>query len=789
MKLAGMATCFGIIGLCLLLGSSSRGIASGTGSAVKMSRQESHGKDAIEQRIDELIGKMTLEEKIGQVTQQGASGSKEQDEEIRQGRVGSVLSHPGQPEEIRAYVNHIQHIAVEESRLHIPIIFGYDVIHGMRTTFPIPLGLGATFDPACAESMGRVAATEGRAAGIHWTFAPMIDVARDARWGRIAEGCGEDPYLTSKMGAAMVHGIQGNDLASPDSMAACAKHFVAYGAGEGGRDYETADLSVSTLCNVYLPPYKAAVDAGVQTVMASFNEISGTAMTCNKDLLTDLLKRRWGFDGFIVSDANAVHELTNHGVAGTREDAARLALTAGLDMDMGSNCFHDHLKTLVTEGRIDERLLDDAVRRILRVKFRLGLFDHPYTDEKLFAKVSMCPEHIAAARKAAQESIVLLKNDRNLLPLSKSIKSIAVIGALAGDKSSPLGTWAGLPLPQSAVSVLEGIEKTVSPNTVVKYVAGCTLPDRYFDGSKTAVSLKTDEFSKALDAVRQCEISIVVVGEHNGMSGEAGSRAKIELPGVQEQLVEAVQSVGKPVVVVMMNGRPLAIPWIAEKIPAIVEVWHAGIQAGAATADVLFGDYNPGGKLPATFPKETGFCPMYYNHKNAGRPAGSSSVFAVGYADTEYKRVFPFGYGLSYTTFEYSNLKIDPKATGLYGTVHVSADVKNTGNRAGDEVVELYIRDIVSSITRPVKELKGFERITLKPGESKTVKFTLGPRELEYYDNSGCAIIEPGTFKVWVGGNSESGLEGEFDLGNADLTGSSESGCGNGYVGGWKSNN
>jgi beta-glucosidase len=745
--------------------------------------------DPIERKIDELMAKMTLDEKIGQVTQQGAADSKEQNEEIRQGKVGSLLSHPGSAEEIRDYVNRVQHIAVEESRLHIPIIFGYDVIHGFRTTFPIPLGIGATFDPACAESMGRVAATEGRAAGIHWTFAPMIDVARDARWGRIAEGCGEDPYLTSKMGVAMVQGIQGKDLASPDSMAACAKHFVAYGAGEGGRDYETADMSISTLYNVYLPPYKAAVDAGVQTVMASFNEIGGVPMTCNKDMLTDLLKKKWGFDGFVVSDANAVHELTNHGVAGTREDAGRLALTAGLDMDMGSNCYHDYLKGLITSGRLDEAILNDAVRRILRVKFRLGLFEHPYTDVKLFAKVELSPEHIAAARKVAQESIVLLKNEKDLLPFSKSVKSIAVIGPLAGDQNSPLGTWAALGRGDHVVSILDGIKKAVSPDTVVRYVAGCTLPDRYFDTNRTAASRKTDEFQKAVDAVRQSDVAIVVVGEHNGMSGEAGSRADITLPGVQQELVEAVQAVGKPVVVILMNGRPLAVPWIADNIPAILEIWHPGIQAGVAAADVVFGDYNPGGKLPVTFPKETGFCPMYYNHKNAGRPAGSSNIFAVGYSDSEYKPVFPFGYGLSYTTFEYSNLKVDPSSTGIYGTIHVSAYVKNTGKRAGDEVVQLYIRDLVSSITRPVKELKGFQRISLKPGETKRVRFALGPREIEYFDNSGRPVIEPGEFKVWIGGSSISGVEGAFYLGENPSAGGNAKNSSTGYVGGWQSTN
>ena len=724
----------------------------------------SKNDNSIEQKVNQLLSKMTLEEKIGQVTQYGGGLSPDGEKDLRNGQIGSVLSIQGSAEDIRNRVNELQHIAVEQSRLHIPLIVGFDVIHGFRTTFPIPLGMGATFDPDSCQLAARVAGREARAAGISWTFAPMIDVARDARWGRIAEGCGEDPYLTSMLGAAMVKGFQGDNLASQDAVAACAKHYLAYGAAEGGRDYDTADISVSTIYNVYLPPYRAAVDAGVQTVMPSFNEIGGIPMSCNKEMLTNVLKKQLGFDGFLISDAGAVGELLNHGVAGTRADAAMLAINAGMDMDMGSNCFKDSLVDLINSGKVKESTLDESVRRILRVKFRLGLFDHPYTDVSLLDKVELCPEHIAAAKKVAEKSIVLLKNDGNLLPLSKNVHSIAVIGSLADDRGAQFGTWAALTCPEKAVSVLDGIKNAVSPDTVVRYEPGCSLPGRYFETQRWENSMKTDGFAAAIDAAKKSDVVVLVVGENPSMSGEASSRNDISLPCVQEQLVEAIYAAGKPVVVVLMNGRPMAIPWIAEKIPAILEIWHPGIQAGPAAADVLFGDYNPGGKLPVTFPKSTGQCPSYYNHKNSGRPFGSHIVFSVGYCDSAYQPTFPFGYGLSYTTFEYSNLKVDPAVAKLNGSIHVSADVKNTGSRDGDEVVQLYIRDMVSSITRPVKELKGFRRISLKPGESKTVSFTLTSKDIEYYDNNGKPLIEPGLFKVWVGGSSVSGLEGEFNL-------------------------
>lgn len=720
----------------------------------------------IEEKIDSLMKQMTLKEKVGQVTQYMGALSPDGEADLKKGMIGSVFSIQMSPQDLRKRTNELQRIAVNETRLHIPLIIGHDVVHGLWTVFPTPLAIGASFDPECARIMARVSASEARAVGINWTFAPMIDIARDARWGRTAEGCGEDPYLTSIMGAAMVKGFQGDNLSAPDSVAACAKHFVAYGDGEGGRDYETVDVSNATLFNVYLPPYKAAVDAGVQSVMASFNEINGTPMTCNSWLLRDVLKKRFGFDGFVESDYEGVSELMNHRVAKTRADCAMLAMNGGLDMEMLSNCYRDNLEELVKTGKVKESVLDDAVRRILRVKFRLGLFENPYAPAGRIEKIMLCPEYVADARKAAQESIVLIKNNNSILPLSKNIGSLAVIGFLADDNADVLGTWSGLGRSEDTVSILQGIKKAVSPDTIVRYAQGYKFSGRYFEKDRLNDDNNTDGFNEALDAVKQSDAAVVVLGENGGMSGEAASRDRIELSNAQEQLIEKIYAAGKPVVVVLMSGRALAIPWIADNIPSILEVWHGGIQAGNAVADVLFGDYNPGGKLPVTFPKSTGQCPTYYGRKNAGRPVGADKMFAVGYMNSEYVPVYPFGYGLSYTTFEYSNLKIDPVSIGRKGTLRMSADVKNTGARQGDEVVQLYISDTISSITRPVKELKGFKRITLQPGETKNVEFKLKTGDIGYYNNDGKIVLEPGEFEVWIGGSSASGLNGVFNLTN-----------------------
>ena len=777
--------------IIMLAGSFSTPAVSSSNSKLLRQATNGHGgksvsNDPIEHKINALLAKMTLKEKIGQTTL-CASGDPKLDQYIRDGSVGATTSLRGTAQQIRDRINEIQRIAVNETRLHIPLIVGYNVIHGFRTTFPIPLGLGASFDPESCEIVSRDSAREARAAGISWTLGPMIDVGRDARWGRVAEGYGEDPYLTSAMASAMVRGFQGKNVADSTSVAACAKHFVAYGACEGGRDYDTTDISNSTLYNVYLPPFRAAVEAGAETFMSSFNEVDGTPITCDRELMTGWLRNECRFDGFVVSDANSIHELTNHGVAGDRADAARLAITAGTDLDNGSSCFRENLEELIKSGTLKISVLDEAVRRILRVKFRLGLFEHPYTDEALLPRVEHCAEHVINARKVAERSIVLLKNNKNLLPLSKEIGSIAVIGPLAGDKAALLGTWAAIGRGEDVVSILDGIKQVVSPNTAVRYEPGCVVPTRYTNEKCEEQSKDTSGIAAAVEAARQSDIAIVVLGEHGAQSGEAGSRSSIELPGVQQQLLEAVYTVGKPVVVVLANGRPLAIPWIAENVPAILEVWHGGDQAGSATAAVLFGDYNPGGKLPTTFPKGTGFCPEYYDHMNAGRPAGTHPTFSVGYCDAKYEPVFPFGYGLSYTTFEYSNLKVEPGTLKIGAPVHVSIDVKNTGGRVGDEVVQLYIHDVVSSKTRPVKELKGFKRITLDPGEIKHVQFTLTSKELEYYNSNGKPMLEPGAFDVWVGGSSQTGLKGEFVL--SDGSGkykktSADPAKNTGYVGG-----
>ncbi len=742
--------------------------------------------DPIEKKITELMAKMSLEEKIGQLSQYGGGLDANGEKDLAAGKVGSVLSIGGNEEQIRDRVNQLQKIAVEKSRLGIPLIVGHDIIHGCRTTFPIPLGIGATFDPESARIASRFAATEARASGISWTFAPMIDVARDARWGRTAEGCGEDPYLTAQMGAAMVKGFQGDDLSAQNAVAACAKHFTAYGAGEGGRDYDTADLSQQTLYNVYLYPYIDAVKAGMQTVMPSFNEVGGMPMSCNKELLTDWLKDKVGFDGFAVSDANAVYELINHKVAADRAEAAKLAVEAGMDMDMGSNCFRDTLAEQVKSGAVSMKTIDEACRRVLRVKFRLGLFEHPYTDVDLLSKINHSPEAVAATRKAAQKSIVLLKNEGNLLPLAKSAKSIAVIGPLAADAYTMIGTWGGLARGTDCVSILDGIKQAASTGTQINYAQGCSLPGRYFDADANKHAASTKGIPEAVEAARKSDIVVLAIGEHAGMSGEASSRSSIELPGVQQQLVEAVCAVGKPVVVILCSGRAMAIPWIAQNVPSILAVWHPGNEAGHAIADVVFGDYNPGGRLPVTFPPSTGFCPMYYNHKNTGRPIGSHNIFSAGYCDAENKPVYPFGHGLSYTTFEYTNLKVEPSSNRLDAEVKVSVDVENTGSMLGDEVVQLYLQDVVANPTRPVKELKGFQRITLQPGATKHIEFVLDSAKIGYFNNDGNIEVQPGLFKVWVGGSSEGGLEGNFTLssGAAVKQNSKDDGANTGYVGG-----
>jgi len=703
-----------------------------------------------EQKIDSLIARMTLEEKLGQLNQLSVDGqpNAEQMELVRKGLVGSFFNLTG-----AAATHDAQQLAVTESRLHIPLIFGQDVIHGYRTIFPIPLGEAASWDPEAVRAAAHVAAAEAAAAGLHWTFAPMVDIARDPRWGRIAEGSGEDPYLGSAMAAARVRGFQGSDPRAPDAVLATVKHFAAYGGAEGGRDYNTVDLSERTLREVYLPPYHAALDAGAATVMTSFNEIGGIPSTASPWLVTTLLRREWGFRGFVVSDWTSVNELVNHGVAGTRADAGRLALEAGVDMDMVSRIYVDDLPALVKDGRIPVAVVNEAVRRVLRAKVKLGLFDDPYHGATVEHEraVLLAPEHRQLARRVAEESIVLLKNDGQRLPLGAQVHSIAVIGPLADDKVSALGSWPGRGDPQDAVTPLEGIKQRAGSIRVV-YAKGCGIAD-----SSTA------GFADAVAAAKQADVAVLVLGEAGDMSGEAASRASLDFPGVQERLLEAVQATGTPVVLVVNSGRPLTIPWAAEHVPAIVESWFLGVETGPALAAVLFGDVSPSGKLPVTFPRAVGQIPLYYNHKNTGRPTGPDK-YTSKYTDLPVTPLFPFGHGLSYTTFSYSDLKLSASRIPPTGTLRASVTVTNTGNREGAEVVQLYVHDEVASVTRPVRALAGFRRVSLKPGEARTLELPLTGKELGLYNKDMKFVVEPGKFRVFVGGSSVGGLEGEFEV-------------------------
>ena len=705
----------------------------------------------VEARIDALLARMTLEEKLGQLQQLDgeANGNfrPEHVEMVRKGLLGSTLNVRGAQRS-----NELQRIAVTESRLKIPLIFGFDVIHGYRTIFPIPLGEAASWDPAAVERATSIAAAEARAAGVHWTFAPMVDIARDPRWGRIAEGSGEDPYLGSLMARARVRGFQGSDYSAPDKVVACAKHWVAYGAAEAGRDYNTTDVSERSLREVYFPPFKAAVDAGVGTFMSAFNDLNGVPASANPFTLTEVLRGEWKFDGFVVSDYTSVEELIKHGLAANGADAAREALSAGVDMEMVSRLYNKHAGELLRERKLSQQTIDEAVRRILRIKFRLGLFDRPYVDEARERSVLFNTKNLAAAREIAARSMVLLKNAHNVLPLDKNVRSIALIGPLADSQKDMIGSWSGDGKPEDAVTLLQGIRSKV-PQTRINYAKGCEINCENPDG-----------FEEALRAARESDVVVIAIGESAEMSGEAASRSSLGLPGRQLDLVKAVQATGKPTVVVLMNGRPLTINWIVENTPAILESWFAGTQAGNAIADVLFGDVNPGGKLPVTFPRAVGQIPLYYNHKNTGRPPDANNKYTSKYLDIPWTPLFPFGYGLSYTQFKITNLQLSAQRIPLNGKLTVSVDVENVGKRAGDEVVQLYIHDTAASVTRPVKELKGFQRVTLQPGERKHVEFLLTAAELGFWNRDMHFVVEPGEFKVMVGPNSEDLLEATFEI-------------------------
>jgi len=701
----------------------------------------------INKRVEDLLRRMTLEEKVGQMCQY--SGFSDAFESlVKEGKVSSFLNVQGAENS-----NRIQKIAVEESRLGIPLIFGLDVIHGYSTIFPIPLGWASSWDPDMVKKAASIAAKEASADGVHWTFAPMVDIARDPRWGRIAEGAGEDPFLGSAMARALVEGYQGTDLADPETIVACPKHYVAYGGAEGGRDYNTVDISDRVLREIYLPPFKAAVKAGAGIIMSAFNDLSGVPASANPYTLTTILRKEWGFEGFVVSDWNSVGELISHGIAGTPAEAAKEAVDAGVDMDMCGDIYQRSLVQLVKEGWISEKTVNEAVRRILRIKFKLGLFEHPYVDPNRARTVIQSKEHLEVALELAKRSIVLLKNEEGLLPIRKDIGSIAVIGPLADNHNEPLGSWSCVGDPKDVVTVLEGIKSRASPNTKILCAKGCEI-----EGTST------EGFEDAIDKAKESDVAIVVVGESRDMSGEAASRVSLDLPGVQEELVKAVYETGVPVIEVLMNGRPLSISWSAEHVSAILEAWFLGVQAGNAIADVIFGNYNPSGKLPVTFPRTVGQVPIHYNHKNTGRPP-TAVKWTSKYIDAPHTPLFPFGHGLSYTKFEYSNLQINSKGKGAAQRVEVSVDVKNVGDCKGDEIIQLYLRDVVASVTRPVKELKGFKGITLEPGEKKTVKFTLTLENLSFIGRDMRRIVEPGTFMVMAGKSSEDiQLEGTFTV-------------------------
>jgi len=714
----------------------------------------------MEHHVEELLNEMTLDEKLGQLTQSRGGRSKdlnslvddEQKALVRQGRIGSYLHVAG-----AEFLTELQRLAVKESRLGIPLLFGLDVVHGYRTIFPVPLAAACSWDPDAVEQAARLAAEEATAAGVNWTFAPMVDVARDPRWGRIVEGAGEDPYLGAVMAAAQVRGYQGERLSDPNSLLACPKHFVAYGAGVGGRDYDSADVSPRTLAEVYLPPFRAAVQAGAGSLMTAFNDIAGIPMTAHQSLLQEVLRDRWGFSGLVVSDWNAIDELRAHGVAGDRAAAGALALRAGVDMDMVSGIYEQDLGRLVETGQLPTAVVDAAVRRVLRVKHWLGLFEDPfrYGNTAREQRVILSQSHVAFAREIAGKSIVLLKNDGDLLPLDKNIENLALIGPLADDRKAPLGSWKALGQPDDVVSLRAGILAAVGPNTEVQAAAGCDL-----DGDSTAGFAEAERLAKAADAV------VLVLGEDDDMSGEARSRSRLELPGVQRQLAERVLALKKPTVVVLMGGRPLAIPWLAEQAPVLVETWLLGVQMGSAVADVLFGDVNPSGKLVTTFPVGVGQVPIFYGHRNTGRPASTDpSKDSARYIDAPIQPVFPFGHGLSYTTFNYADLEVTPPEVDAGDIVQVRCTVTNRGKRAGDEVVQLYARDPVASVAQPVQKLVGFHRLRLQPGEAATLTFNLPVEMLGYYDAEMSYRVEPGEFRVAIGASSaDVRLDGSFRL-------------------------
>lgn len=716
----------------------------------------------VEAKVDSVLNLMTLEEKVGQMVQYNGSwdltgpasevGNKEKEDRLKKGLVGSMLNVLSVEATEKA-----QRMNMENSRIKIPLMFGYDVIHGYKTIFPVPLAETASWDMEAAEESARIAALESVANGVNWTFSPMIDISRDARWGRIMEGSGEDPYLTSKVAVAKVKGYQGEDLSDPKTIAATAKHFAGYGLAEGGKDYNAVNIGKNELHNIVLPPFKAAADAGVATFMNAFNTIDGIPATGSESLQREILKGKWDWQGFVVSDWGSIAEMVPHGFASDKIHAAEIAVKAGSDMDMEGGAYEAGLEKLVAQGEIDESLIDEAVKRILRVKFKMGLFEDPYkyNDPELLASISF-EEHKETAREIAKKSVVLLKNENDLLPIKPSVKKIAVIGPLADDKDTPIGNWRAQGETNSAVSVLEGL-KNANLNTEITYAKGVTLGqgERSF---LMPLDINEDDRSgitEAVEKAKEAELVIMVLGEDAFQSGEGRSQANIGLAGLQKELLKEVHKVNKNIVLVLINGRPMEITWSAENIPAIVEAWQLGSESGNAIAEVLTGKYNPSGKLPVSFPRAVGQEPLYYNRMNTGRPSNDLHVTYSHYTDIENGPLYPFGYGLSYTSFEYGTPKLSSKTLKEGEEISLNITLTNTGKVKGKEVVQLYLHDPVASIARPVKELKGFKLVELEPGETKTVTFKITEEMLEFYTASGKWEAENGEFKFMVGTNSE----------------------------------
>ena len=719
-------------------------------------------EDRTEQRVDSVLRPMTLSEKIGQMNQVSSKEDptgqltecSNEEELIRSGQVGSMLNVVGVER-----TRHLQEIAVNDTRLHIPLIFALDVVHGYKTISPVPLAESCSWDMDLIEKSARVAAEEATASGIQWTFAPMVDIARDPRWGRVMEGSGEDPYLGSAIAKARVRGFQGTDLSAYNTMAACAKHFVGYGAAEGGRDYNTVDISKQRLRELYLPPFSAAADAGVATFMNSFNEVMGEPATGSTYLVRDILKGEWNFPGVVVSDWGSVAELIPHGVAEDKCDAAQLAVTAGCDMDMEGYCYVSSLEKLVREGVVSESLIDDAVRRILRLKFDLGLFDDPYRycDAEREKAEILSAEHRKVVREMACKSIVLLENREGILPLDNRCKNIGIVGPLADNPDDMLGSWCARGDGKDAIGILQGIKQAVGKGVRIRYAKGCVIEGDDRSG-----------FSEAVQVAENSDVVIVCVGENRFMSGEAASRTRLTLPGVQRELLKAIKETGKPIVLLLSNGRPLVLDWEKENIGTIVECWQLGSEAGNAIADVLFGKYNPSGKLTMSFPYNEGQIPVYYNAKSTGRPYVPNVRYVTRYLDCPNVSLYSFGYGLSYTRFEYGELKLDKDTMFPGEKLRIDVSVANVGNYDGEETVQLYIRDVCSKITRPEKELKGFKKVFLKKGERTDISFELSLADLEYVLADGSRESDPGLFEVFVGGNPDDVKKAEFILVQGD---------------------